>query len=85
MSYLTIAPGTKKDGQKTYTYCVFALASSVFLGIVKWRPGWRKYVFEPQPDTVFDCGCLREMADFLDQQTTMQKRKREIERQGETL
>ena len=55
MGYLTIAPGTKKEGQKTYTYCVFALASSVFLGIVKWYAVEEIFVALPVPAHAVDC------------------------------
>ena len=78
-NYLAISPGTKKEGQKTYTYCVFSAGTAILLGVVKWRTGWRRYAFEPEVNTVFDSACLTEMAQFLDQQTAMQKRKRDAE------
>jgi hypothetical protein len=36
------------------------------LGVIHYRPGWRKYVFWPG-DAVFDVGCLTEIVNFLTQ------------------
>lgn len=40
------------------------------LGVIGFYPKWRKFVFEAQPNTVFDADCYREIADFLDKRTT---------------
>ena len=39
------------------------------LGTVAWFSHWRKYVFSPLANTVYDSGCLREIADFCAEQT----------------
>jgi len=35
------------------------------LGMVRWYGPWRKYSFFAK-DAVFDCNCLREIADFCE-------------------
>lgn len=35
-----------------------------FLGMIKWRAGWRRYVFAPDEDCQFDATCLRKIANF---------------------
>lgn len=37
------------------------------LGIIKWRSGWRKYVFEPETCTVWDAKCLTDIITFLNE------------------
>ena len=37
------------------------------LGVIPKQKVWRQYVFEPQSDCIFNNGCLRDIADFLDQ------------------
>ncbi len=39
------------------------------LGIVQWFVWWRRYVFAPKGNTLYDPGCLREIADFCERET----------------
>jgi hypothetical protein len=34
------------------------------LGVILYRPGWRKYVFAPG-EAIFDAGCLTDIVNFL--------------------
>jgi len=43
------------------------------LGIVKWYGSWRKYCFLPCEQTIFEWDCLREIADFCQQETKKYK------------
>ncbi len=36
------------------------------LGTIRWFAAWRRYTFYPFSDTLFDAGCLREVADYLE-------------------
>lgn len=36
------------------------------LGEINWYAPWRRYVFLPNANTLFDAGCLREIVAFLD-------------------
>lgn len=38
----------------------------VRLGQVKWYGAWRRYVFYPEVETLFDARCLAEIQKFLD-------------------
>jgi len=35
------------------------------LGYIKWRVGWRRYVFLPMEETVFDAACLTDITEFI--------------------
>jgi hypothetical protein len=44
------------------------------LGWIKWYSPWRRYVFYPRADTLFDSACLIEIAAFCCEQTKQRKR-----------
>lgn len=43
------------------------------LALIKWSTGWRRYVFHPMPETVYDTKCMNEIMDFIEQ--LMEERK----------
>ena len=47
-----------------------------WLGDVKWRGSWRKYIFSPSSDTVFEADCLRDIAQFCEDSTKAHRRKK---------
>lgn len=71
-------------GRVTHVWEVVSVRGTV-LGRVDWWPGcWRRYTFTPRASTIFDPGCLREIADFCEDQTLKHKeaRRRLKERNG---
>ena len=42
---------------------------SIKIGDVKWYGPWRKYAFFPEPITVFEEDCLRDLAEFCETRT----------------
>ena len=71
--------GTSKSG-KTQVWLIETKGpASLTLGHVAWFSHWRKYVFLPMDRTVFEQTCLREIADFCEQQTGLhRKRKKKV-------
>ena len=59
---LTPNPATKR-------WAVMPEDGSAQIGMVKWHGPWRKYCFFPMGETVFEQVCLREIADFCENQT----------------
>lgn len=53
------------------------------LGVVKWHPGWRRYAFFPLPNKLFEHDCLRDLADFCEENTKLRKAERIAEREAE--
>ena len=53
---------------KTRIWRVLNAATAVELGVVKWWSHWRRYTFCPALMIIFDVGCLREIATFIEQQ-----------------
>lgn len=55
-------------GKKTKVWAV-ENTSGLPLGTVYWFCSFRKYVFEPESNKIFDPGCMREVADFCETKT----------------
>jgi hypothetical protein len=81
MAYLEFILGKRPKGRKTDVWKVVSagktndLLASSGIGTVGWYSHWRRYVFEPRVETIFDPACLRELADFVERQTVAQKAK----------
>lgn len=45
------------------------------LGDVAWFGRWRCYTFHPEIGTVFNAGCMRELADFCEAETKARRKK----------
>jgi hypothetical protein len=55
--------------RKTKMWEVTATASDEVLGRILFHGAWRKFVFSPYDNTIFDHSCLREIADFSEAET----------------
>ena len=68
VKYVEISPAVK-----TRRWCVQTAGGDHGLGIVKWIARWRCYGFEPFLNTVYEKDCLRDIAEFYEQQTKAHK------------
>jgi hypothetical protein len=59
---------------KTAVYHVVSKSSGQSLGRIYWYGPWRQYIFEPESETIWSCGCMQEVMNFI--QKLMLKRKR---------
>lgn len=48
---------------------IWKVGNDVLLGQIKWFAAWRRYCFYPEPETVFEQICLREIAEFIEART----------------
>ena len=62
---------TKDDAAKLD---ITSPVKATILGAIKWYAPWRKYSFFPQPHTVFEKDCLREIADFCEKEMKEKKK-----------
>ena len=60
---------------KTKTWLVCSNYGDGLIGRIAWFGRWRKYSFFPDIGTVFEQVCLREIADFCEEQTKLQREK----------
>lgn len=49
------------------------------LGTIKWHGAWRRYCFFTEPDTIFDCNCLQEIMDFINNLMAVREKQRTAE------
>lgn len=52
-------------GRKTLSWHVRG-KSGTHLGVLEWYAPWRQYVLKPAWPTIFNRGCLRDVADFCE-------------------
>ena len=65
--YLTFIKDTV-PGRKTPLVHVMN-KEATYLGLIYFNPGWRKYVFEPEANIIFDTKCLTDIISKLDELT----------------
>ena len=70
--YLDFQPADMRPGHKTQWVAVFS-KRGMALGYIEWYGPWRQYTFNPTPDTTFNNGCLREIADYCEQLNSEQR------------
>ena len=54
-------------GRKTHIFSVQNVRHCDQIGCVQWDGGWRQYVFQPFPRTIYSAGCLADIQDFIRQ------------------
>ena len=59
-----IKTGDSASG-KTERWDVESKSQGTVLAVANWYGPWRQYVMYPQPGTLFNCGCLDDIAAFL--------------------
>lgn len=63
--YINISwAGTSTSG-KTNIYSVQGNRNGLILGYIKWWGRCRQYCFFPEPTTLYNKGCMRDIADFM--------------------
>jgi len=46
-------------------YQVFSTSQKTLLAVIEWYPRWRKWVLVPDMDTIWDCGCLQTVIEYI--------------------
>lgn len=49
----------------TGLWCVKNSGGNVMLGYIRWHAQWRRYVFVPSNDLIFDASCLHTITTFI--------------------
>jgi hypothetical protein len=68
-------PIGKTKWAKTNVYEVTAALNAYPLGRIAWYTRWRKYVFEPSSNCIFEETCLRDISQFIEEETAAQRAK----------
>ena len=74
--YLHAASPTASKTGKTKEWLIYSGkdGADTLIGHVSWFGRWWRYAFYPEDDTVFEQGCMRELADFCELQTENHKK-----------
>lgn len=72
-AYINFANPTKSESGKTLIVGVFSVQGGSWLGYISWFAKWRRYVFCPGPETVFDANCLAAIEGKLANMTSDHK------------
>lgn len=72
-TYLRFQEFPPAPGRKTVRVLVVSRSSNYSLGVILWRGGWRQYVFEPEPSTVWSDGCMVEVQAKIRELMTARK------------
>ena len=62
-----------KQNPKTAIWFVAAKDGGGMLGEIRWFGRWRRYAFYPQAATVFEPTCLRNIAQFIDNEMKLRR------------
>lgn len=73
MTFTHIRIELVKEGPKTNQWVVYNKYEDVLIGCIKWFGRWRKYAFFPEAGCVFEEVCMRELSDFILEQTKQQR------------
>ena len=74
MSWITFNDEGPSPSGKTRIWQVYPKEGIMLpLGKISWYALWRKYVFLPYQNTVFEKDCLRDIADFCESKTIEHK------------
>jgi hypothetical protein len=65
-----------KPGRLTRYIVIYGKLQGFRLGHISWYGRWRQYVFEPSLGTLFNVGCLADLADRLGYLNTMHRENR---------
>jgi len=63
----------KEQGKKTNKWLVITKENRSIIGTIKWYGAWRKYCFFPKDKTVWEEDCLRDIANFIENETKTYK------------
>lgn len=74
-THIDFVPAPPKP--KTLTWWVVSHHEDIQLGTIAWFGRWRRYSFHPQPGTVFEQVCLREIAEFCERKTREHQRRKQ--------
>lgn len=77
--FITFTELPQDPKKKTKVWEIYTKDDNILLGRVGWFTSWRKYCFSPiikQGEyQVYEQQCLRDIADFVEEQTKLQKEK----------
>ena len=63
--FMELRRDPQDTSKKTPSYTIYEKRGGAPLGEIKWYGPWRGLCFFPGWDTVFDCGCLQQIREWI--------------------
>ena len=73
MKWITIEEAGLSGSGKTKIWNVVAKQGGNVIATISWYGPWRKYIFEPRANTVYEETCLKDITAFLERATKEHK------------
>lgn len=83
-SYVRFEKHPDDPSRKTAIWDVVS-TSDKYLGHIRWHGPWRCYTFRPDPATIFNAGCMRDIALFCEDATRAHFRANKLARQAREM
>ena len=80
--WIEFVPVAATPSHKTKRWVVRPKDGSNPVGGISWYGPWRRYVFSPAAATVFEEQCLRDIAEFVADQTREHRAQRKLASHG---
>ena len=74
--YIKFVKTVKPPHRKTNIYAIVSKSDKSLLGMIKWYPWWRQFVFFPEEGCVFNPSCMRDIISFIEDLMEKRKQKR---------
>lgn len=71
--YLFVEEKNPARKRKTKIFELCSKSSNVGLGMIYYYPAWRRFVFAPDNEAMFDPRCLEDIVKFLNEQNKLHK------------
>lgn len=65
-SHLEFKKLVLRKGRKLHEYEVWNTKFDESIGFIRWRGGWRQYVFKAEPEIDMNRSCMKEVIEFID-------------------
>lgn len=59
------------DTGKTKVWQVLSKRRGDVLAVISWHGAWRQYTFRPNPNTIWNTGCLADVQAFIAEQMAL--------------
>lgn len=73
--FIEFKPLPNSEGKRPGTWTVHTKKEGAYLGDIEWWGRWRCYTFSPSWNSVYEHVCLRDIADFCEEQTRAHKQR----------
>lgn len=64
-TYMLFERNYEVETGKTEVWSIYSLKNDTRLGSIKWFGRWRQYALFPEPESIFNSACLRDIENVI--------------------